>query len=71
MTVLPIGSEQKLELFKVGYDHILGGFYQTSCELFRYRKGKMQMMKNIGLIKQPSERNALFKAHKKGLAVII
>jgi hypothetical protein len=39
---LPLGSEQRLELFKVGNDHILSGFYQTSYGCFGSRsKGEM------------------------------
>lgn len=39
MTVLPLGSEQRLELLKVGNDHILSGFYQTLYELFLFLMG--------------------------------
>lgn len=53
MTVLPLGSEQRLEFFKVGNDHILSGFYQTSYKPFFFliefgNKGKnVDYEKNI------------------------
>lgn len=43
MTVLPVGSEQRLELFKVGNDHILSGFYQASYEPFFFLDFKVKV----------------------------
>lgn len=69
MTVLPLGSEQRLELFKVGNGHILSGFYQTSYELVFLigfgSKGEICIMKNVRRVYQMSGSNAFFKALKK------